>query len=231
VRIRIRSALSSRWPWFVACTFLGLGAAFFSVRAALKLVALDSGENTLYTSWVARPTAVGWGLAALLLFLGALLTAVFLRAKYRVVGVIVAASLAAGCAVTGLVHSHTRRDIAPRLVLAVETTRVPADATPLGQVRLSREGGFAYIGLLSVPMATREWQYPDTTQSGTCAALERDFAGSMWKLQVDRFASPGDCELIAREGYVTLTLDTVPTDVVNGQNYFVELSARPAGVF
>jgi hypothetical protein len=230
VRIRIRAALSSRWPWFVACTYLGIGAAFLSVRAALKLLGFDSGENTLYTSWVARPTAVGWGLAALLLFLGALLTAVFPRARYRAMGLIVVASLAAGCAVTGVVHSHTRRDIAPRLLLAVETTPVPATATPVGQARLSYEAGFAYIGLLSVPMATREWQYPDTTQSGTCAALERDFAGSMWKLQVARFDSPGDCELIAREGYVTLSLDAVPTDV-SGQSYSVELSARPAGVF
>jgi hypothetical protein len=146
------------------------------------------------------------------------------------VGVVVIASLAVVCAVTGRLHSQSRRDIAPGLLLAVETMPVPAHATPVGPIRLEHEGGAAYAGVLSMPMAVREWQYPDTTEAGTRAALRRDFAGSMWK-ENDNFASAGSCYLRAKEGYVTLTLDAVSTAVINGQSFFIELSARPAGVF
>jgi hypothetical protein len=193
------------------------------------MLSLDGAEDTRYTGWVFQPTAAGWGLASLLLVLGAVLTAIFPRARFRAVGLVVVGSLAVTCAVTGLLHSQSRRDIAPRLLLAVETLPVPADATPVGPIRLEHEGGFAYIGVLSMPSVVREWQYRDTTESGTCAALARDFVGSPWK-RFHSVASPGSCEFYAREGYVTLWLEETSTPVLNGQSYFVQLMARPAGV-
>lgn len=215
--------LASGWAWVVVWSALGICAAVVALHAGWKQVNFGSDQDTNYTAWVALPTFVGFGFAALLLFATAPLTAAAHSTRIRTRGTLALVCLAAVCATAGAVKTHARRDITPRLVSAVQA--VPKAAVDVRPIRVEHLGGFAYLGVLSVPIARREWSYPDTSWSGTCAAVARDFTGQQWIKDTD---SDGSCELHASDGLVELGVGPVAT-VVGGASYAVELTALPAG--
>jgi hypothetical protein len=216
-------AFASPWVVVLVCSALGVCAAAIAARAGLKQLTLGPEQDTDFTAWVARPTFVGFGLAALLLVATAPLTAAVHSTRLRTSGLLALGCLAAVCATAGAVQTHTRRDITPRLVSAVET--VPATAVDIRPIRVEREGGDHFLGILPMPIARRQWSYPDTSWSGTCAAVARDFTGPQWTEDID---SDGDCDLHASDGLVDLSVGPVET-VSGGARYDVELTAMPVG--
>jgi hypothetical protein len=214
---------AAAWVWVGACCVMGAAAALVAFDAGVKQVSLANEADTNYTAWVAWPTFIGFGLTAFLLVATAPVTAAVRNARTRRGGVLALAGLAALCVTVGGVETHERRDITPRLVSAVRT--VPNAAVDVRPVRVMHEGGDDYLGVLSVPSATREWSYPDTSRSATCAAVARDFTGPRW---VEDNDSDDVCDLHAADGLVELSVD--PLAMTPGSSrYAVELIAQPAG--